>query len=97
MDDFDTEPTALETPAVEAAEDNTATSAPRRRRARVQETDAVPSSPAKTQKYVVRKAAIAPYGGGRGDLLHPGAVVDLTSDVAKHYNALGFLAPYIED
>jgi hypothetical protein len=97
MNDLDLEPTAPETPATEAAEDNTPSAAPRRRRARAQTEDDGPSSPAKTQKYVVRKAAIAPYGGGRGDLLHPGAVVELSADLAKHYNKLGFLAPYIED
>lgn len=51
----------------------------------------------KAQKYVVQKAAIAPYGGARADLIRPGEVVELTADLAKHYNKLGFLAPYIED
>jgi hypothetical protein len=97
MDDLHTEATAPETPATETAEDSITPTAARRRRARAQTEDDGPASPVKTQKYVVRKTAIAPYGGGRDALLHPGAVVDLPSDVAKHYNKLGFLAPYIED
>lgn len=76
-----------------------APTAPRRRRARTTAPEADdPSSPsAKVQKFVVRKAAIAPFGGARDALVQPGSVVELPSDLAKHYNALGFLAPYIED
>lgn len=50
-----------------------------------------------TTKYLVIGGAIAPFGGGRSDLVHPGSVVDLTADQAKHYNKLGYLKPYIEE
>lgn len=50
-----------------------------------------------TTKYMVIRGAIAPFGGGRSDLVQPGQVVALTADQAKHYNKLGFLKPYIED
>jgi hypothetical protein len=92
MDDTPTttEP-EIETPVAE--EEPT----PRRRRARAASEDTPPPSPAKTQKYVVRKTSIAPFGGGRDALLPPGTVVELDGPTAKHYNALGFLAPHIED
>lgn len=48
-------------------------------------------------KYVVANGAISPNGGGRADLIHPGSVVELTADQAKHYNKLGYLKPYIGD
>jgi hypothetical protein len=47
--------------------------------------------------YRVVKAAIAPNGGSRADVIRPGETVALTKEQAKHYNALGFLAPVIED
>lgn len=50
-----------------------------------------------TAKYTVIGGAIAPNGGSRDDLIHPGSVVELTAEKAKHYNALGYLKPYIED
>lgn len=48
-------------------------------------------------KYTVINGAIAPNGGGRAALIHPGAVVELTADQAKHYNKMGYLKPYIGD
>ena len=50
-----------------------------------------------TSKYLVINGAISPNGGGRDSLVHPGSVVELTSAQAKHYNALGYLKPYIEE
>ncbi len=50
-----------------------------------------------TAKYTVIGGAIAPSGGGRADLVHPGSVVELTADQAKHYNKLGYLKPYLEE
>lgn len=50
-----------------------------------------------TTKYTVIGGAIAPFGGSRADLIHPGSVVELTAEQAKHYNKLGYLKPYIED
>jgi hypothetical protein len=55
-----------------------------------------PAKP-ETTRYRVVKAAIAPYGGARDALIRPGETVELTKEQAKHYNALGFLAPLIED
>lgn len=49
------------------------------------------------RQYLVINGAIAPNGGGRSDLVHPGTVVSLTVEQAKHYNKLGYLKPYIED
>lgn len=48
-------------------------------------------------KYLVINGAIAPNGGGRAGLIHPGSVAELTAEQAKHYNKLGYLKPYIED
>jgi hypothetical protein len=48
-------------------------------------------------KYMVINGAIAPNGGGRAALVHPGSIVELTTDQAKHYNKLGYLKPYIGD
>jgi len=48
-------------------------------------------------KYTVINGAIAPNGGGRDALIHPGSIVELTADQAKHYNKLGYLKPYIGD
>lgn len=56
---------------------------------------AKPAAP--TQKYVVINGAIAPNGGGPSDHFLPGSVAELTTEQAKHYNALGYLKPYIED
>lgn len=50
-----------------------------------------------TAKYTVIGGAIAPFGGGRADLIHPGNVVELTAEQAKHYNKLGYLKPHIEE
>lgn len=69
---------------------------PRRRAARrVEEPEA--AAPQPTTKYTVINGAIAPFGGGRSALIQPGAVVELTTDQAKHYNNLGYLKPYIEE
>ena len=71
---------------------------PRRRARRVEESaDAVEAAPAATTKFLVIGGAIAPFGGGRADLIHPGSVVDLTAEQAKHYNKLGYLKPYLEE
>lgn len=51
----------------------------------------------RTTKYEVVKAAIAPNGGSRDDLIRPGEVVELTAEQAKFYNEKGFLKPYIGD
>jgi len=69
-----------------SAETAAATSAPKKRT--VKET---------TTKYEVIRGAIAPYGGGPADQFAPGTIVELSADLAKHYNALGYLKPYIED
>jgi hypothetical protein len=50
-----------------------------------------------TTKYEVINGAISPYGGGMESLVHPGSVVELTADLALHYNKLGYLKPYIEE
>jgi hypothetical protein len=50
-----------------------------------------------TAKYVVINGAINIDGGPISTLTPVGAVVELTSAQAKHYNALGRLAPHIED
>ena len=55
--------------------------------------DAAPA----TAKYEVINGAIAPYGGGCRDLTPIGTIIELTADLAKHYNKLGYLKPYIED
>lgn len=52
---------------------------------------------AKTSKYTVIGGAISPNGGGRDSLVHPGSVVELTDEQARHYNKLGYLKPYIAD
>jgi len=49
-----------------------------------------------TTKYEVINGAISPNGGGMDSLIHPGSVVELTPDLAAHYNKLGYLKPYIE-
>ena len=66
--------------------------APKRRAAK----KADESAPA-TAKYEVINGAIAPYGGGCRDLTPIGTIIELTADLAKHYNKLGYLKPYIED
>lgn len=50
-----------------------------------------------TAKYEVINGAIAPYGGGCRDLTPIGTIIELSADLAKHYNKLGYLKPYIED
>lgn len=50
-----------------------------------------------TTKYEVINGAISPYGGGMESLIHPGSIVELTPDLAAHYNRLGYLKPYIEE
>jgi hypothetical protein len=69
-----------------------------RRRRRTEEAPAA-EAPVKVskQKYLVINGAIAPNGGGRADLIQPGTVVELTNEQAKHYNAMGYLKPHIED
>lgn len=74
---------------VSLAAEFAAEEAPKRRAAKAEK-------PA-TTKYLVIGGAIAPFGGGRSDLIHPGSVVELTAEQAKHYNKLGYLKPYIED
>lgn len=61
--------------------------------------EAAPKKRAKpaTTKYEVINGAISPYGGGMDSLIHPGSVVELTADLALHYNKLGYLKPYIEE
>jgi len=60
--------------------------------------EAAPKKRAKpaTTKYEVINGAISPNGGGMESLIHPGSVVELTPDLAAHYNRLGYLKPYIE-
>lgn len=61
--------------------------------------DAAPKKRVKpaTAKYEVINGAISPYGGGMDALIHPGTIVELTTDLAVHYNKLGYLKPYIEE
>lgn len=47
-------------------------------------------------KYEVINGAISPNGGSMEDLVHPGSIVELTVEVAQHYNKLGYLKPVIE-
>lgn len=49
-----------------------------------------------TAKYEVINGAISPNGGGMEDLVHPGTIVELSTEMAIHYNKLGYLKPYIE-
>lgn len=65
--------------------------APKRRSRKADETAPV------TAKYEVINGAIAPYGGGCRDLTPIGTIIELPADLAKHYNKLGYLKPYIED
>ena len=51
----------------------------------------------KAAKYEVINGAIAPYGAACRDLTPVGAIIELPADLAKHYNKLGYLKPYIED
>jgi hypothetical protein len=56
-------------------------------------TDETPQAPART-KYRVFKANIKDDDGNKvGD----GAVVELTSKTAKHYNRLGYLKPFFDE
>jgi hypothetical protein len=71
---------------IDAADD----SLPKRRSAKKEE------APALT-KYEVINGAISPEGGSLESLIHPGSVVELTAEQAKHYNKLGYLKPYLED
>jgi hypothetical protein len=50
-----------------------------------------------TAKYEVINGAISPYGGGVDTLIQPGSIVELPTDLALHYNKLGYLKPYIEE
>jgi hypothetical protein len=50
-----------------------------------------------TAKYEVINGAISPYGGGMETLIQPGSIVELPTDLAVHYNKLGYLKPYIEE
>lgn len=65
--------------------------APKRRSRKAD--DAAPA----TAKYEVINGAIAPYGAGCRDLTPIGTIIELPADLAKHYNKLGYLKPYIED
>ena len=49
-----------------------------------------------TAKYEVINGAISPNGGSMDDLVHPGSIVELSTEMAMHYNKLGYLKPYIE-
>ena len=82
------EKTAPET-LIEAVEE-----APKRRARKADEaTEVAP----KVAKYEVVNGAIAPYGAACRDLTPIGAIIELPADLAKHYNKLGYLKPYIED
>jgi hypothetical protein len=48
-------------------------------------------------KYEVINGAISPEGGSLEALVHPGSVIELTAEQAKHYNKLGYLKPYLGD
>ena len=50
-----------------------------------------------TAKYEVINGAISPYGGDMDSLIQPGSIVELPTDLAVHYNKLGYLKPYIEE
>ena len=50
-----------------------------------------------TAKYEVINGAISPYGGDMDSLIRPGSIVELPTDLAVHYNKLGYLKPYIEE
>lgn len=50
-----------------------------------------------TTKYEVINGAISPEGGSLDALVHPGSIVELTAEQAKHYNNLGYLKPHLED
>ena len=71
--------------------------APKTRLRRPGEVAPVVEAAPKTAKYEVINGAIAPYGGGCRDLTPIGTIIELSADLAKHYNKLGYLKPYIED
>lgn len=50
-----------------------------------------------TTKYEVIRGAISPIGGSMEDLIQPGTIVELSQELAVHYNKLGYLKPYIEE
>lgn len=50
-----------------------------------------------TTKYQVINGAISPEGGSLDALIHPGSIVELTAEQAKHYNNLGYLKPHLEE
>ena len=60
--------------------------------------DIAPKKRAKpaTAKYEVINGAISPNGGSIEDLIQPGSIVELTTELAIHYNKLGYLKPVIE-
>lgn len=60
--------------------------------------DVAPKKRAKsaTAKYEVINGAISPNGGSMDDLIQPGSIVELTTELALHYNKLGYLKPVIE-
>jgi len=60
--------------------------------------DLAPKKRAKpaTAKYEVINGAISPNGGSMEDLVHPGTIIELTTEMAMHYNKLGYLKPVIE-
>ena len=60
--------------------------------------DAAPKKRAKpaTAKYEVINGSISPNGGSMEDLIKPGSIVELTTELAMHYNKLGYLKPVIE-
>lgn len=49
-----------------------------------------------TAKYEVINGAISPNGGSVEDLVQPGSIVELSTELALHYNKLGYLKPVIE-
>lgn len=76
-----------------AAAVNTAPMALEAAKKRQADADERKSSAARTQKYIVQGGSIFTSSGKA----RPGDVVELTRDEAKHYNALGRLAPFIDN
>lgn len=75
----------------------TPVSAPRRRRLTTAAVASLPDPQPEvpTRPYVVVGGPISPKGGV-GNLVNDGEVVYLTDEQARHYRALGRLAPHIE-
>jgi hypothetical protein len=89
--------------APEPAQPATPAPAPAPRRRRLTAAPVAPPAPPApplpevlTRPYVVVGGPISPRGGV-GNLVKEGEVVHLTAAQARHYHALGRLAPVIED